>query len=82
MWLEKLSKLLSFHGVCSRRYCFIEGEEAICHHTLPLAITEDGKMKSCDNLNKTGIVFTSTEFKDLEASSVGNLLDRLVDLNC
>ena len=67
MHSKKVSKLLPYPGVHSRHYYRTKGEEVICHRILPRAINELGDMKSCNNLNKTDIVFTFTEVEDLEA---------------
>ena len=53
MHSKKVSKLLSYPGVHSRRYCRFEREEVVRSRSLPLPITELGSMHLCDNLNET-----------------------------
>ena len=65
---SKVSQHLPYPEVRSTHY-YRTGEEAVCHHTLPQAITDVGRMTTYNNLNKIDIVFTIIKIKVLEAAA-------------
>ena len=68
MQSKKVSKLLLYLWVRSRQFCCFIGEEVIWYWTLSWVILELGGMKSCKNLNKTGMVFSSSKVEVLEVA--------------
>ena len=66
MGSKKVSKLLLYPWVRSRWFYCVKGEEVVQYRTLPQVIIKLGGMKSFENLNKTDMVFSSSEVKDME----------------
>ena len=65
---KKVSKLLPYLGVYRRKYRS-EGDGVSRFHVLYCPITELIGMKSFDNLNKSDVILSSTEAKDLEMAA-------------
>ena len=64
----KVSKLLQFLGVRSRKFYHFEGEDitkakALNHHVMELA-----GLRSFDNLNKMDVIWSSLEAEEMEAA--------------
>ena len=64
---EGIKKLLPYPSVHSRRYYHFEGHEFIQPH--PRHVTELAGMRSYENLDKTDVILSCSEAKDLEAAA-------------
>ena len=69
MQSKKVSKLLPYPGVRSRRFYRLEREEVIKFHVFPRLITELAAMRSYENMAKTDMVLLSSEAEELEAAA-------------
>ena len=65
---SKVLKLLPYPGVRSRRFYRFEGEELTKARFLNRHVMELAGMHSFDNLNKTDVILSSSEAKDMEAA--------------
>ena len=57
-----------YPGVRSYRFYYFEGEELVKVHSINRHVTELAGMLSLDNLNKTGVILSSSEAEDLEVA--------------
>ena len=64
----KLFKLLQFPGVHSRKFYRFEGEDITKAKALNRHVTELAELRSFDNLNKTGVIWSSTEDEEMEVA--------------
>ena len=64
----KVSKLLLYQGVRSRKFYRFEGVELMKAKVLNRHVTELAALHSFDNLNKTDVIWSSTEAEDMEAA--------------
>ena len=64
----KVSKLLQFQGVRSRKFYCFEGEDITKAKALNRHVTEVAGLRSFDNLNKTDVIWFSTEAEEMEAT--------------
>ena len=69
MLSHKVSKLLLYQGVRSPKVYRFEGEELTKAKVLNRHMTELAGLQSFDNLNKTNIIWSSTEAEDMEAAA-------------
>ena len=69
MCSRKVLKLLLYQGVCSRKFYCFEGEELTKAKELNRHVTELVGLRSFDNLNKTDVIWSSTEAEDMEATA-------------
>ena len=64
----EVSKLLQYPGVRSRKFYWFEGEDVTNAKVLNRHVTELAGWRSFDNLNKTEVIWSSTEVEDMEAA--------------
>ena len=65
----KSSKLLQYQGVCSHKFYRFQGEELTKDKALNRHITELASLRSFDSLNKTDVIWSSTETEDMKAAA-------------
>ena len=64
----KVSKLLQYSGVSSRKFYRFEGEELTKVKALNRHVTELAGLCSFDNLNKMDVIWSFTEAEDMEVA--------------
>ena len=65
---RKVSKLLQYQGVRSRKFYRFEGENITKAKALNYHVTELAGLCTFDNLKKTDVTWSSTEAEDMEAA--------------
>ena len=65
---KKVSKLLQYVGVCSRRFYRFEGDEITKACSLNRHVMEVAGLHSYDNLNNTDVILSLSEAEDMEAA--------------
>ena len=68
MCSSKVSKLLHYQGVCSRKFYRFEGEDITKTKALNRHVTELAGLHTFDNLNKTSVIWSSMEAENMEAA--------------
>ena len=68
MYSCKVSKLLQFQDVCSCKFYRFQGEDITKAKALNRHVTELAGLCTFDNLNKTYVIWSSTEAKEMEAA--------------
>ena len=77
---RKVSKLLQYPGVCSRKfYHHFKGENLTKGKALYRHVTDLTRLRSFDNLYKTDVIWSSTKAEEMEAV-LCLVVDGLVDL--